>query len=297
MAKTITVSAFLTTILPLVYSSGIPIVVSPGLNFSIDPNITPNLTPCTTITSTNAPTIPCFTKLQVASYLENFNSTLAEVCSPTQLFSQCLLATVTAVPGLNCTSKINTTTMNGITSASNSTTCVPFDCATLNSRACPAPTASTNMTIPQAQGYYAVYSLYSVNQFLSGWATALNRASSEPAILSVLNNTTTPTPTGVLVSLITRYGLNPNADAKLVQLAQVQSVKPDPQIQPQPGKDNAALSLWRGVLVDKLQKMSFSAAGNFTSFVGLVGDGDFSVKGLAGANQLIASLSRSHRGP
>ena len=274
----------LTTILPLVLSNGVPIHVSPGLNVSTNPNITAHLPPCTNLTYTNAPTIPCYTKLQVTSYLKNFNSTIAEVCSPIQLWSQCLLLSVYNVPGVNCTMTSNTTS-----------TCTPFDCATLNSTACPqpAPSTFTNITTDQAQGWYGVWNVYSVHHFLTAWATALNTTSSEKAILGVINPRVANTATTVLTSLVSKYGLNPNADAAMVKLAQVKIVKPEPQYGNRHSKgqsSNPTGAQWRAILYAKMQSVSDLAAGNFTDFIGMGGEGDFSVRGLAGVDALVDSL-------
>lgn len=88
-------------ILPCIKGSGVPLVVSPGLNISTTPSIAANLAGCNDLAGTIAPTIPCYNTLDVSSYLINYNLTSAEVCAPDELFSTCLLRAVYGVPGVS----------------------------------------------------------------------------------------------------------------------------------------------------------------------------------------------------
>ena len=79
----------------------------------------------------------------------------------------------------------------------------------------------------------------------------------------------------------------------MVKLAQVKMAKPEPQYGNRLGKgqsSNPTGAQWRGILYAKMQSVSDLAAGNFTDFIGMVGEGDFSVRGLAGVDALVDSL-------
>lgn len=290
MARPITLSAFvLATLLPSALSVGIPIVVSPGLNVSSNPNITAHLPSCTNLTYAYAPTIPCYTKLQESAYLENFNLTLKELCAPDELWSTCLLRAVYMAPGVNCTMVTNTTS-----------TCTPFDCATLTSTTCPRPQSSnfTNITVDQAQQWYGVWNIYSLHTFIASWALALNATSSEPAILSVINPKIGNTAVTVLRSLIAKYGVNPNADSALIDLIKVPTASPQPDINAHGQVESLERSgtEWRQLLVAKMQTVADWAMGNFTDFLGAVGDGAFATRGLANATVLAGRMARNETG-
>lgn len=98
-------SLIVSILLPLlrcIAASGVPIVVSPGLNISSKPNVTAHLPPCTDLAGSHAPTIPCYNTLDVNLYLNNYNLTSAEVCAPDQSsFGTCLLPTVYGAPGVS----------------------------------------------------------------------------------------------------------------------------------------------------------------------------------------------------
>ena len=79
----------------------------------------------------------------------------------------------------------------------------------------------------------------------------------------------------------------------MVKLAQVKTVKPEPQYGNRHVKgqsSNATGAQWRAILYAKMQSVSDLGAGNFTNFIGMVGEGDFSVRGLAGVDALVDSL-------
>ena len=295
MANPFTLSAFvLATLLPSALSIGIPIVVSPGLNVSSNPNITAHLPSCTNLTYAYAPNIPCYTKLQESAYLENFNMTLPELCAPNELWSTCLLRAVYMAPGVNCTMVTNTTS-----------TCTPFDCATLTSTTCPQPQSSnfTNITVDQAQQWYGGWNIYSLHTFIASWALALNATSSEPAILSVINPRVATTAVTVLGSLIAKYGVNPNADSALIDLIKVPSASPQPlyggrnvEAKGQVQRHEPSGTQWRQLLVAKMQTVADEAMGNFTDFLAAVGDGAFATRGLANATVLAQRMAQNDTG-
>ena len=293
MANPITLSTFvLTTLLPSALSIGIPIIVSPGLNVSSNPNVTANLPSCTNLTYAYAPNIPCYTKLQESAYLENFNLTKAELCAPDQLWSTCLLQAVYLAPGVNCTMVTNTTS-----------TCIPFDCATLTSTTCPQPQPSnfTNITVDEAQQWYGGWNIYSLHTFIASWALALNATSSEPAILSVINPQNATKAVTVLEALIAKYGINPNADAALLDLVNITTVSPQAvyggrstgaKVGDVIRKEPSAAE-WRLILVAKLQYVADQVMGNFTDFLAAVEEGAFSTRGLANATVLTERMAQN----
>lgn len=294
MADLLTLIAFvLTTLLPFTLSNGIPIVVSPGLNVSSNPNVTAHLPSCTNLTYAYAPNIPCYTKLQESAYLENFNLTLSELCAPYELWSTCLLRAVYMAPGFNCTMVTNSTSK-----------CTPFDCATLNSSSCPLPQSSNypNITVYEAQQWYGVWNVYSLHAFINSWAVALNATSSESAILSVINSRIGTTAATVLEALMPKYGVNPNADSALLDLIKIPSASPQPLYGGRPPHAKAVSNRepsgteWRQILVAKMQSVANEAMGNFTGFLATVGDGAFSVRGLANATVLAERMARNHTG-
>ena len=291
MSNPLTLIAFvLTTLLPFTLSNGVPIVVSPGLNVSSNPNVTANLPSCKNLTYAYAPNIPCYTKLQESSYLENFNLILPELCAPYELWSICLLRAVYEVPGVNCTMLKNSTIK-----------CTTFDCATLNSTTCPLPLSSnsTNITVDEAQQWYGVWNIYSLHAFIKSWAVALNQTSSEPAILSVINPKLATTAVTVLEALMPKYGVNPNADSALLDLVKVPSASPQPSfggknthVKQAPNREPSGTE-WRQILVAKMQNVADEAMGNFTAFLGTVGEGAFSVRGLANSTVLAERMARN----
>lgn len=295
MANPITLGTFvLTTLLPFALSIGIPIVVSPGLNVSSNPNITANLPSCTNLTYAYAPNIPCYTKLQESSYLLNFNLTLAEICAPYELWSTCLLRAVYMAPGVNCTMLTNTTS-----------TCTPFDCATLNSTTCPQPQSSnfTNITVDEAQQWYGGWNVYSLHTFISSWALALNATSSKPAIFSVINAGSGTTAVTVLEALIAKYGVNPNADSALIDLIKIPSASPEPlfggpdiEAKGEVPRREPSGTEWRDILVTKMQFVADKVMGNFTEFLGAVGEGAFNTRGLANATVLAQRMAQNDTG-
>ena len=196
-------------------------------------------------------------------------------------------------PGVNCTMVTNTTSK-----------CTPFDCATLNSSSCPPPKSSnyTNITVFEAQQWYGVWNIYSLHTFIKSWALALNATTSEPAILSVINPKVATTAATVLEALMPKYGVNPNADSALLDLIKIPSASPQPlfggrnsHVKPVPNREPSG-SEWREILVAKMQSVADKAMGNFTEFLATVGEGAFSVKGLANATVLAERMARNETG-
>ena len=278
----------LTSGIPFTLSSGIPLVVSPGLNVSTNPNA-PSHLPCTNLTS--APQIQCYTSLNTTSYLTNFNLTKAEVCSPAQPWTTCLLNSVYQSPGTNCTRVSVDTEI-----------CVPFDCVTFGSTTCVQPTVSnrTDITVIEAQGWYAAWNVYEVHQHVMAWATAINQTSSERAILAAINPRVSNTAASVLETLIGNYGFNPNADKAIVQLLKTQAADNSTA---EPSYGNSRLrgevstlsgTQWRSVLVGRLQSMlvTVSAYNGYDGWIGLVKGNAYSTRGLSGAEALAGSLKK-----
>lgn len=236
---------------PLVVSPGltstsapsIPLVVSPGLNISAHPNITAHLPSCTNLTA--APTIPCYTTLNTTGYLHNYNLTSPEICAPQESWSKCLLQAVYVSPGTHC-----------VPTAPSVSKCEPFDCASLNSTTCIQPKRSnqTGITMYEAAGWYAAWNAYAVHHHIWAWAAALNRTSSERAILAAVDPRVANNATSVLTALIKKYGINLNADKALLNVLELPG-------QGESAYGNArgrgeASSLtgeeWRGVVVGRL---------------------------------------------
>ncbi len=152
----------------------------------------------------------------------------------------------------------------------------------------------------EAQQWYGVWNVYSLHTFIKSWAVALNATSSESAILSVINPKLASTAVTVLESLMPKYGVNPNADSALLDLIKVPSASPQPmyggprvQAQGQVSSGEPSGTEWRQILVAKMQSMADEAMGNFTSFLGTVGEGAFAVKGLANATVLTERMAKN----
>ena len=271
-------------LLPLILSSGVPLVVSPGLNISTQPNVPAHLPSCTNLTA--APTIPCYTKLNTTAYLENYNLTIREVCAPQEYWSTCLLRSVYQIAGANCT-HVGPGTQS----------CVPFDCANLNSTTCmqPMTTNRTDVTTPEAQGWYAAWNVYSVHHHIVAWASAINTPSSESAILAAINPRIGNTAASVLKTLLSQYGLNPSADNAIAQLldaptAQPQQVYGNTRVR----GESSTLSgtQWRQVLVERLGEALVLANDDFGDWLTMASGGAFSTRGLSGAPALRARLKK-----
>ncbi|KAL6715268.1 hypothetical protein ACLMJK_007532 [Lecanora helva] len=275
-------------LLPSALSSGIPLVVSPGLNYSTNPNVTAHAPSCTNLTS--APTIPCYTKLNVTGYLKNYNSIKAETCAPQQAWSTCLLTTIYQVPGTNCTRQ-----GPGVQK------CIPFDCYTLKSTTCVRPSTTNRTGIGEydAAGWYAAWNVYSVHQHIASWAVALTNRTSEHAILAAINPRVPNTATSVLTTLLKKYSINHNADSALVAL-----LKRTAAGSKEPAYGNARIrgerntvsgAAWRGILYRRLEGALVGAAGRYGGFgewVPMVEEGAFSTRGLAGVDALTRKLAK-----
>ncbi|KAK4697242.1 hypothetical protein P7C71_g801, partial [Lecanoromycetidae sp. Uapishka_2] len=236
-------------LLPSITSSGVPLVVSPGLNVSTSPNVTAHLAPCTDLAGSKAPTIPCYNTLDVNSYLVNYNLTSAEVCAPNQsLMGTCLLPTVYGAPGPNCTM------MN---------------------------TAEST--------WYAVYNVYQVHKFISNWATALNASTSQKAITSAIDPRVPNTATTVMITLINKHGINPHADTALIQMLQLPTQSPQPAFgntRVRGESSTPSAEQWQVLLGARLQDTLAVVMDDFDGFLSAVGNGTFSTRGLASASDL-----------
>ena len=131
---------------------------------------------------------------------------------------------------------------------------------------------------------------------------ALNQTTSEPAILSVINPRLATTAAAVLEALMPKYGVNPNADSALLDLIKVPTVSPQPLFggpkSHLKGAPNRAPSgtEWREILVAQMQSVADKAMANFTEFLDTVGEGAFSVRGLANATVLAERMARNETG-
>lgn len=151
----------------------------------------------------------------------------------------------------------------------------------------------------EAQQWYGVWNVYSLHQFIQSWAVALNQTTSEPAILSLINPKLTTTAVTVLKALMPKYGINPNADSALLGLIKAPSASPQPlfggpksHVKGAPNRAPSGTE-WREILVAKMQSVADQAMGNFTEFLGTVGKGAFSVRGLANATVLAERMARN----
>lgn len=144
--------------------------------------------------------------------------------------------------------------------------------------------------------WYAVYNVYQVHQFVYSWAAALNVTSSQKAITNAVNPRIPNTATTVMVTLINKYGLNKNADAALIKMLQVPTQTPQPtfdnfRVRGESSTPSAAK--WQVLLVARLQDTLAVVMDDFDAFLGAVGNGTFSTRGLATASDLKAKLKEA----
>ena len=99
-----------------------------------------------------------------------------------------------------------------------------------------------------------------------------------------------------------KYGVNPNADSALLDLIKISSASPQPlfggrnsHVKAAPNREPSGTE-WREILVAKMQSVADEAMGNFTQFLATVGEGAFSVKGLANATVLADRMARNETG-
>jgi len=275
----------LTTLIASTSTSGIPLVVSPGLNISTNPNITAHLPTCTNLTA--APTIPCYTTLNTTGYLTNYNLTSAEVCAPGESWSKCLLQFVYQTAGAHC-----------VLVAPATSRCEPFDCASLNSTTCIQPQRSnlTGITGYEAAGWYAAWNVYSVHHHIWAWATALNKSSSEHAILSAVNTSVANNATSVLAQVIKKYGINHNADKALLDVLQKEnSTQGEIAYGNSRGRGETSTltgAQWRGLVVERLGEVLRVVNFRFEDWLGMVEGGAYSTRGLSGVKALSRGLRK-----
>ena len=152
----------------------------------------------------------------------------------------------------------------------------------------------------EAQQWYGGWNIYSLHTFIASWALALNATSSEPAILSVINASVATRAVTVLEALVAKYGVNPNADAALLDLVNITTVSPQAVYG---GRNTDAKgsviwkepsgSEWRLILVAKLQYVADQVMGTFSDFLAAVEEGAFSTRGLANATVLAERMAQN----
>ena len=281
--------------LPLFFStttlaSGIPVVVSPNLNVSTNPNVTAHIPSCTNLTNSSAPSPYCYTKLQETAYLVNWNLTSPEICAPQELWSTCFLRSVYGKPGPNCTTLTN-----------DNRTCEQYNCTflSLSTPLCPQPTkignSSENATAQVADEWYGAWNVYALQNHISTWSSALSAKTSSKAILAAVNPRIPNTATSLLTTLILKHGLNTstNADAALVDLLKVPTVRPEPEygnVRVSGESNTLTGPQWQVVLNMRLGQALDLAMGRFDVFFDAVEGGAYSAKGLASVGNLTRSL-------
>lgn len=274
----------LTTLITSISASGVPLVVSPGLNISTHPNVSAHLPSCTNLTT--APTIPCYTTLNTTAYLNNYNLTSPEVCAPYESWSKCLLQAVYQAAGARCVPK-----------APSVSKCQPFDCASLNSTTCIQPQRSnvTGITMYEAAGWYAAWNVYAVHHHIRAWASALNKTSSEHAILAAVNPLVANNATSVLMSVIRKHSINPNADKGLLDVLENTGHGEQAYGNSRGRGEQSTLTgkEWSGVLVDRLAVVLRVVNFDFGEWLGMVESGAYSTRGLSGSGALANRLKAS----
>jgi len=148
-------------------------------------------------------------------------------------------------------------------------------------------------TKSSTHSWYAVWNVYEVHQYVLSWATAVNVTSSQAAILGAVDPSVPNTSTAVMVTLINKYGLNPNADAALVKMLELPTKIPQPtygNTRVRGESSTPSPAIWQALLVARLQDVLDVVMGNFTDFLGAVDNGTFSTRGLASASDLEAEL-------
>lgn len=268
-------------LLPFASPHNLPLLTPPS-----QPNTITNLTtphpPCTNLTT--APYPPCYTLLNTTSYLTSYNLTRRETCAPFESWSYCLMRSVYASVGTNC-----------IQQAPGVEKCDPFDCSSLNSTTCIYPRTSnrTGLTRLQAASWYGVWNVYAVHNHFANWAAALNRTSSEHAILLAVNPHKSNTVDSVLTSVITHYGINTNADRGILTLLKPEQGKAYGNARGRGEVSTLSGRQWRELLTGRLGEVLERVNYGFDEWKGVVGrEGAFSTRGLSGSEALAERLGR-----
>lgn len=284
-------------------SSGIPVVVSPGLNSSTNPNVTSHISPCTNLT--DAPTSYCYTKLQETAHLTNWNLTSPELCAPWEMWSTCYMRSVYEPPFPNCTTLSNRTCRQQYNCSTLSTlSLTPSSTAssdtTTNSSLCPSPrisntTSLTNATAEEAEAFYGAYNIWAVQHHISIWASALNANTSQIAIRDAVRPRVPNNASSVLTTLISKHGLNTaaSADAALIGLLGVPTDPPEQSygnVRLRGESSTLTPVQWQGKLVARLAQALGLAMGEFEPWLDMVEGGAFSAKGLASVEAVVGSL-------
>ncbi|KAL9131309.1 MAG: hypothetical protein Q9217_000744 [Psora testacea] len=267
-----TVASGLIGLIPSTTPTGIPIVVSPGLNYT---NPTRPPINCTDINPGITPT--CYKTLNVTSYLTNWDTKIRrETCSPKQLWSTCFL---------------NFAYLNGTKLQINSTNITKHDCSTLDGNSstngCPPPFTKAKIWTPQK--YYAVFNIYNVQHHVFVWSQAISYAPSQRGILAALTPNRPNTATSLLQNIILKYGVNTNADNALVRLLESPILRPEPGFAAaniSGGRQSLTGAQWVPLLVNRLAEALRLAMKDFDRFLAMVDQGAYSSNNLALAEQL-----------
>ena len=178
--------------------------------------------------------------------------------------------------------------------------CDPFDCGAVNSTTCvrPSRTNVTGITQYEAQGWYGVWNVWSLHSHIGAWATALDEPSSEHAILTAIDPRVANTATSVLMTLLQKYSINPNADAATRALLTATAKGNEMaygNVRVRGESSTLSGTEWRRVLWRRLDQAlgDANAPDGFDTWLSVVKGGAFSTRGLSGAEALIRKLSGS----
>ena len=262
--------------IPKVISNGVPIVVSPGLNYT-NPSHEPVV--CTDLNT--GITSNCYATLNETSYLTNWNTSLSsEICSPLEFWSTCYL---------------NFAYTNGTTTQVTSQNVSQHDCSSLNGNSsmngCPPPSINAKVWTPQE--YYAVFNIYTVQHHIFVWSQAISAPSSLGGITLALQPNGTDTATSLLETIILGYGINFYADQALYDLINVPSIRAQPlAVSGGIGGGRAVMTAeqWVPLLVQRLQDALLLVMRDFDQFLNMVMGGAYSTNNLALAGELENSL-------
>ena len=143
--------------------------------------------------------------------------------------------------------------------------------------------------------WYAAWNVYNTQNHIYSWATALNANTSTKAILKSVDPRKPNTATQLLTALILRYGYNPNADKALVSLL----MAPTNTTEMSYGNSRLRGELstlsgaqWQVVLYKRLEQANALAMGDFGSWLNMLDNGTYSVRGLAGVGELVEKLKK-----
>ena len=283
----LTLTPLLSTALPSQpSSSGVPLVVSPGINASN--HVPPRSLDCNNIQAGISP--QCYQNLSMTAYLDNWNTSIRrEVCAPSQSWSSCFQVNAYTNPGAAADSpNINTISQH-------------HDCSTLttnssNSDKCIAPLANQKAWTPK--DFYGAFNIYSLQHHISIWAQALAATTSQPAIETVSRSDTVSDSDGqtadsVLATLILKYGRDHDADDFLVRL--LEGAPNDPNIPKRPSSAHGRVptqlneptgASWQPVLHARLAEVLKIAMTDFEYFLEAVRSGAYSSIKLAVVGQL-----------